>query len=101
VTPRLLSKNDEVSKVKLHCNVNQFLGDLMALFLREIPSPKKLQTLHEGVKVGKERPEAEQRLMRLKEELHKIGVARDGIRRALDIGDEVVGLQRVLFSIVF
>ncbi|CAE7333180.1 unnamed protein product, partial [Symbiodinium microadriaticum] len=42
VTPRLLSKNDEVSKVKLHCNVNQFLGDLMALFLREIPSPKKL-----------------------------------------------------------
>eukprot|EP00439_Symbiodinium_sp_Y106_P044919 s3521_g5.t1 len=88
VTPRLLSKNDEVSKVKLHCNVNQFLGDLMALFLREIPSPKKLQTLHEGVKVGKERPEAEQKLMRLKEEIRKIGVARDGIRRALDIGDE-------------
>lgn len=94
VTPRLLSKNDEVSKVKLHCNVNQFLGDLMALFLREIPSPKKLQTLHEGVKVGKERPEAEQRLMRLKEELHKIGVARDGIRRALDIGDEEFGQMR-------
>eukprot|EP00439_Symbiodinium_sp_Y106_P062521 s1119_g9.t1 len=76
---------------------------LLGLFLREIPSPKKLQRLHEGVEVGKartrlrvlnlpivfvERPEAEQELRRLKEEMRKTEVARDGIRRALEIDDE-------------
>ena len=29
-TPELKHDSPQVSKVKLHCNVNQFLGDLMA-----------------------------------------------------------------------
>ncbi|CAE7823521.1 mx1 [Symbiodinium sp. CCMP2456] len=88
VHPLLLHSDHEVSKVELRCNVDEFLRDLLGLFLREIPSPKKLQRLHEGVEVGKERSEAEQELGRLKEEMRKTEVARDGIRRALDIDDE-------------
>jgi len=88
VHPLLLPLTGEVSKVELRCNVVEFLRDLLGLFLREIPSPKKLQRLHEGVEVGKERPEAEQELRRLKEEMRKTEVARDGIRRALEIDDE-------------
>ncbi|CAE7630474.1 DRP3A [Symbiodinium pilosum] len=90
VHPHLLDStaDEEVSKVSLSLESGRFLDNLLALFLREVPAPDALQKLHEGIEVGKERPEAEQELRSLEDELRKLEVAKRGIISALRIKDE-------------
>eukprot|EP00927_Polykrikos_kofoidii_P081335 TRINITY_DN785_c0_g1_i3.p1 TRINITY_DN785_c0_g1~~TRINITY_DN785_c0_g1_i3.p1 ORF type:complete len:848 (-),score=137.23 TRINITY_DN785_c0_g1_i3:190-2583(-) len=75
-------------------NVGSFCEAVFSLFVRRIPSPRNLQTIHHGVTVGTEKEAALQKHVSLKEEIRKIQAAMDGIRRALSIDDaEFAALQ--------
>mmetsp|Transcript_21785 Transcript_21785/g.48153 ORF Transcript_21785/g.48153 Transcript_21785/m.48153 type:complete len:551 (-) Transcript_21785:284-1936(-) len=83
--------------VKPCLDVDAFLNALVTVFLRRIPALKELQRVHVGITVGIEEEVAATKHKQLTEEINLIKAARDGICRALDIGDEALAeLQKEL-----
>lgn len=65
------------------CDTDGFLGALIAMCVRTMPSTKTLQDMHKGIPVGSEARDAIERRQTLEQEINKVRAARDGILLAL------------------
>jgi len=93
LTPALVAQEPGAvidTKVKVSCNVEDFLNALVGTVILRTPSPTSFQNIHEGISVGTEQTEAMDKYKALEKKIATIRAAKDGILRALPTSPEEI-----------
>merc|ERR1712129_572439 len=89
-----MTPSEDCSKVHVVLDVAGLANAITGVVLRRLPSPKSIQTWHDGVALGSEAPTAVEQRKALNQEIEQIKRALQGVVEAFAISDEELGSMR-------